>query len=165
MLSRDQTKTASRIDLRASEGHLGPGTKNFGRWLTGARKMGKLFDFFKGHYASQFSSKDDEKPLAQLLEEAEAYYAPMLPKKADADTRLDSVEVTNTTFTMHSTLITMAREDLEGLDFGAEMRPILQQEARRVKRLGRILAKGGTLIYTYADMNGESVAEVRLSAD
>ena len=56
--------------------------------------MGKFLDFVKGHYASQFSNKDDGKSLGQLLQEAEAYYSPMLPKNADADTRLESVEIT-----------------------------------------------------------------------
>ncbi len=49
--------------------------------------------FFIGNLLSQFTRADDDKPLSQLLAEAKHYYDPVLPRKADADTRLDSVEV------------------------------------------------------------------------
>ncbi len=119
--------------------------------------------FFLGNLSSQFTRKDDAKTLEQLLVEAKQYWDPVLPRKADADTRLDSVEISGNQFVMNSTLFTVDKEELDPDEFASVLKPILVAEAHRRKRLSRILAKGGCLTYRYVDMNGEPVTDITIS--
>ena len=119
--------------------------------------------FFVGNLLSQFGLADDAKPLEQLLLEAKQYYDPVLPRNADADTRLESVEVDGCRFIMNSTLFTITADELDPGEFRGALAPMLVAEARRRKRLQRILDKGGTLVYRYVDMNGTPFTEVSLS--
>lgn len=119
--------------------------------------------FFVGNLLSQFTSADDDKPLSQLLAEAKQYYDPVLPRKADADTRLDSVEVDGSRLIMNNTLFTITADELDEGEFRGALAPVLVAEARRWKRLSRILDKGGTLVYRYVDMDGTPITDVSIS--
>lgn len=119
--------------------------------------------FFVGNLVSQFTRADDNKPLPQLLVEAKQYYDPVLPRKADADTRLDSVEVDGCRLIMNSTLFMIAADELDAGEFRGALAPMLVAEARRWKRLSRILDKGGTLVYRYVDMHGSPFTDVSIS--
>ena len=119
--------------------------------------------FFVGNLLSQFTHADDNKPLSQLLIEAKQYYDPVLPRKADADTRLDTVEVDGCRLIMNSTLFTITADELDAGEFRGALAPILVAEARRWKRLKRILDKGGTLVYHYVDMHGTPFTDVSIS--
>jgi len=120
------------------------------------------FKFFIGNLSSQFTRQDDSKPLNQLLIEAKQYWDPVLPRNADADTRLESVAIDGCNFVMNSTLFTISKDELDPDEFAKALRPELIAEARRRKRLSRILAKGGTLTYRYVDMNGLPVTDITI---
>jgi hypothetical protein len=120
--------------------------------------------FFIGNLSSQFTRQDDYKSLEQLLIEAKQYWDPVLPRNADADTRLESVAVDGTHLVMNNTLFTVSKEELDPDAFAGALKPVLVAEARRRKRLSRILAKGGTLVYRYVDMNGLPVTDIKIPA-
>ncbi|NLD39258.1 MAG: hypothetical protein GX654_20575 [Desulfatiglans sp.] len=122
----------------------------------------KYARFFFGNITSQFGSADDTKPLDQLIKEAKEYFDPMLPRNADADTRLDSIEIDDRQLIMNSTLITATKDDINIDEFPRLLRRALRDEAYRRKRLKRILKKVGTLVYRYEDMNGDYVTEIGL---
>ena len=119
--------------------------------------------FFLGNLLSQFTTADDDKPLSQLLAEAKQYYDPVLPRNADADTRLDSVEVEGSRLIMNNTLVTVTADELDAGEFRGVLAPVLVAETRRWKRLSRILEKGGTLVYRYVDMDGMPITDVVIS--
>jgi hypothetical protein len=119
--------------------------------------------FFVGNLLSQFTHADDNKSLSQLLIEAKQYYDPVLPRKADADTRLDTVEVDECRLIMNSTLFTVTADELDAGEFRGALAPALVAEARRWKRLARILDKGGTLVYRYVDMHGTPFTDISIS--
>ena len=123
-----------------------------------------LAKYMLGHVASQFTNADDKKPLEQLLAEAREHYAAILPHKVDADTRLESVEVRDRELVLHSTLFTISKDEIDPATFQAAMTESLSAEAQRLKRLARILAKGGALHYIYKDKNGDAVTEFVISA-
>jgi hypothetical protein len=118
--------------------------------------------FFLDNLSSQFTTKDDSKPLPQLLTEAKGYYDPVLPRKADADTRVESVRVESSSLVFENTLFTAEKDELDGDEFKRILTDILTAEAHRLKILRRILDKGGCLVYRYVDMNGDLVTEITL---
>lgn len=126
----------------------------------------KWFKFITDHWKSQLGSQDDGKSLPELLQEAADYYSPMLPRKSDEDTVLESVTVEGETLQLRNTLINDAKEDLEvsSEEFEEILKPILLREVKRYKRLGRILTKGGEIAYQYYDRNGSLFTVLRLSS-
>lgn len=64
---------------------------------------------------------------------------------------------------MNSTLFTINADELDAGEFRGALAPILVAEARRWKRLKRILDKGGTLVYRYVDMHGTPFTDVSIS--
>jgi hypothetical protein len=118
--------------------------------------------FFLGNLSSQFTNKDDSKPLDQLLSETKSYYAAVLPRNADADTRVESVKIEDASLVFDNTLFTAEKDELDEDEFRAILTDVLKAEAHRLKRLRRILFKGGSLVYRYVDMNGNLVTEITL---
>jgi len=123
----------------------------------------KYARFFLGNLSAEFSTRDDGKPLDQLLREAKQYYDPLLPGNSDADTRLESVQVEGSRLVLESTLFTVTNGELDVEEFEGMLRDALGTEAHRRKRLFRILKKGGSLVYRYNDRNGAHVTEIPIS--
>ncbi len=125
----------------------------------------KSIQFLIGHWQSQFSNKDDSKPLQQLLQEAAQYYNLKIPGKADRDTLIDSCEHHGDSLVFTCTLFTVEKEEFEESlgEFNSHLREILQKQAATTKRLKRILVKNGNIEYIYLDKVKEPFTTIVLS--
>ena len=72
----------------------------------------KNLKYIIGHWKSQFTNKDDKKPLGQLLSEAVEYYNLKIPCKIDRDTYMDSCEFKNNKLIFNCRLCTIEKEGI-----------------------------------------------------
>lgn len=101
-------------------------------------------------------------PLAKALKEAEAYYAPHLPRLADDETRLEKVRATGKELRFECTLIHTLKSELDLNAVESLLQRELESEARRSERLNSLLKQGATIVYSYKDKAGEPVTEIRI---
>ena len=109
--------------------------------------------------------KTTHKSLDALLLENKAYYGRILPRMADEDTRVDSVDATTSELRFSCTLVTVSKAELDVQTLEAGMQQHLKQEARRVDNLNQLLKQGSTLVYSYKDKDGVHVAEIKVRND
>ena len=111
---------------------------------------------------SQHTNKDDSKTLEELLSEAKQHYDLVLPRKADADTRVDSVQIQSKKIIFHNTLFNGEKSEIDEGIFTDVLTDALQAELNRNKRLRRIFDKNGTIIYNYVDKHGDVITKIEL---
>ena len=102
------------------------------------------------------------KSLDKLLLDNKEFYGRVLPKMADEDTRIDSVEVAASELRFNCTLVTVSKAELDVQLLEGIMREQLMREAKSLENLDLLLKQGATLVYTYADRDGVLVTEIRI---
>jgi hypothetical protein len=102
--------------------------------------------------------------LAIALKEAEAYYAPLLPRMLDDETRLVSVRATATELQFENVLINTLKSELNS-KFVDALRLELEEQARRVEKANSLLQLGASLVYSIKDKRGAHVAVIRVKPD
>jgi hypothetical protein len=105
----------------------------------------------------------NENRLATALKEAERYYARILPRMADDETRLESVRATATEFRFESTLVNTLKSELDLQLVTSLLQTDLEEQARKLEKLNSLLQLGATLVYSYKDREGTDVTEVRIT--
>ncbi len=124
--------------------------------------IGSYAKFLIEGLLSQHTDKDDSKTLEELLTEAKQHYDLVLPRKADSDTRVDSVQIQRKTLIFHNTLFNGEKSEMDEDIFTDVLTDVLQAELLRNKRLRRIFDKNGTIIYIYVDKHGEVITKIEL---
>lgn len=121
---------------------------------------------FLASLASSVAQEPQKTPsLAERLEAFKSQYNGFLPRMADEETRLDSVEIRDKEFWFHFTFVNTLRSELEIPEFTPALEKATRAEAQRVGRYRDLLIHGATLVYTYKDKDGAHVATVKLTGD
>lgn len=91
--------------------------------------------------------------LQALVTKAAKHYQQHVPAMVDEDTRLDSVSPAESELKFNCSFVRASNTEFEPRIFQAMLEQGLRNEANRTPMLKQILSAGGTLVYSYKDLD------------
>ena len=111
---------------------------------------------------TKFSSKGDE-DIYSLLKIQKNRISEYLPMILDEDTRLDAVEIRDSSLVYIYTLVRLSKKDLDAEAFDNAMQEIVVEQSFSNPELKHLLKKGAVLVYLYKDQDGQLISEIPVS--